>query len=86
MSPFPGFVKLFFFVALCGVQLQQVVDSYIIFSSQEDSACAGASSRLLCSHSFHWNLPEHIAVAPFPTVGYTDDAFQAIAKKVMAVL
>ncbi|GAQ79509.1 ABC transporter A family [Klebsormidium nitens] len=73
--------------ALSGfLTLQQVVDSYIIFSSQEDSACRGAPSRLLCSRSFHWNLPEHVAVAPFPTPGYTDDSFQAIAKKVMAVL
>jgi ATP-binding cassette subfamily A (ABC1) protein 3 len=63
-----------------------VVDSYIIFSSQEASVCSRGSSRLLCRRSFHYNLPEHISVAPFPTTAYTDDSFQAIAKKVMAVL
>ncbi|KAJ8624155.1 hypothetical protein MRB53_032685 [Persea americana] len=77
--------------------LQQVVDSFIIFSVQQnESDVAIGGSELPSFHTFEspslikvpWThfMPSNIRIAPFPTRAYTDDEFQSIVKKVMGVL
>ena len=79
------------------LQLQQVVDSFIIFSVQQnESDVAIGGSKLPSFHTFEspslikvpWThfMPSNIRIAPFPTRAYTDDEFQSIVKKVMGVL
>lgn len=78
---------LFFFS-----QLQQVIDSFIIYAAQATMT----NLQRLPSHSLDsdaqlkipWTQysPSDIRLAPFPTREYTDDEFQSIVKKVMGVL
>ncbi|XP_042485746.1 ABC transporter A family member 1 isoform X1 [Macadamia integrifolia] len=77
--------------------LQQLVDSFIIFASQQNlTDLAEKENELPPFHSFEnsstANLPwmhfspSNIRIAPFPTREYTDDEFQSIIKTVMGVL
>ncbi|KAJ9184819.1 hypothetical protein P3X46_004507 [Hevea brasiliensis] len=76
--------------------LQQVVDSFIIFSAQQTGTkAAGGHIELPSSNSSISSLlkvpwmqysPSKIRIAPFPTREYTDDEFQSIVKTVMGVL
>ncbi|KAI7740196.1 hypothetical protein M8C21_031110, partial [Ambrosia artemisiifolia] len=61
------------------VQLQQVMDSFIIFYAQQ---------KVPNSLKIPWSqfTPSTIRLAPFPTREYTDDEFQSIIKEVMGVL
>lgn len=83
----------FFFVGF--LQLQQLVDSFIILASQNSAETPVEHRGLLLNKSATNNnkgnpwskfSPANIRVAPFPTRAYTDDEFQSIIKKVMAVL
>ena len=75
------------------LQLQQILDSFIIFAAQQSDSGQIEPYSL---HSFDetsslkvpWMQfsPSHIRIAPFPTREYTDDEFQSIVKKVMGVL
>ena len=77
------------------MQLQQVVDSFIIYISQQTSLNT-KNSEPPSWHSLDtpsplkipWMQfsPSTIRVAPFPTREYTDDEFQSIIKEVMGVL
>ncbi|XP_048321587.1 ABC transporter A family member 1 isoform X2 [Ziziphus jujuba] len=73
--------------------LQQVLDSFIIFASQQSDTgnielsplhSSGAASSL--KEPWTRFTPSKIRIAPFPTREYTDDEFQSIIKKVMGVL
>uniref|UniRef100_A0A1D1XQT2 ABC transporter A family member 1 n=1 Tax=Anthurium amnicola TaxID=1678845 RepID=A0A1D1XQT2_9ARAE len=76
--------------------LQQLVDSFIIFAAQQNSATFGTWHREtpslnqsgIPSHDNHlWSkFTPNIRVVPFPTRAYTDDEFQSIIKNVMGVL
>lgn len=77
--------------------LQQVVDSFIIFASQQtETESSTEHLELPSSNSFNkssllklpWTKfsPSKIRIAPFPTREYTDDQFQSIIKRVMGVL
>lgn len=77
--------------------LQQVVDSFIIFASQQtETESSTEQLELPSSNSFNkssllklpWTKfsPSKIRIAPFPTREYTDDQFQSIIKSVMGVL
>ncbi|XAR68503.1 Maltose-transporting ATPase [Bertholletia excelsa] len=76
--------------------LQQVLDSFIIFASQQQIATNYAGATESSWHSagkpdmlkIPWAQfnPSNIRLAPFPTREYTDDEFQSIVKKVMGVL
>ncbi|KAJ4969915.1 hypothetical protein NE237_003014 [Protea cynaroides] len=77
--------------------LQQLVDSFIIFASQQNLTDLAEKDNVLPSfHSFEssstvnvpWThfTPSNIRIAPFPTREYTDNEFQSIIKKVMGVL
>lgn len=77
------------------LQLQQVVDSFIIFSAQQTvTNTANGHIELPSSNSSSsflkvpWTQmsPSKIRIAPFPTREYTDDEFQTIVKNVMGVL
>lgn len=81
----------------CFLQLQQVVDSFIIFASQQtETESSTEHIELPSSNSFNkssslklpWTKfsPSEIRIAPFPTREYTDDQFQSIIKRVMGVL
>jgi len=77
------------------LQLQQVLDTFIIFSAQQTYSTSqnieipsvqssdNASSLKFPLMQFS---PSNIRIAPFPTREYTDDEFQSIIKKVMGVL
>ncbi|CAL0326631.1 unnamed protein product [Lupinus luteus] len=77
--------------------LQQMVDSYIIFISQQSDLNSSIKSEELPLPGFYdtdfssripwtWFNPAHIRIAPFPTREYTDDQFQSIVKEVMGIL
>ncbi|KAL6987168.1 Phospholipid-transporting ATPase abca1, partial [Sarracenia purpurea var. burkii] len=76
--------------------LQQVMDSFIIYASQQTATNLDTQDTESPSwHSFDtpplkisWTQfsPSKIRLAPFPTREYTDDEFQSIVKKVMGVL
>ncbi|CAH8265610.1 unnamed protein product [Arabidopsis lyrata] len=70
--------------------LQQVVDSFIIFASQQNIDLPLSHSNLGSALSFElpWTLfsPSVIRMVPFPTREYTDDEFQSIVKSVMGLL
>ncbi|XP_048226165.1 ABC transporter A family member 1 isoform X2 [Ricinus communis] len=77
--------------------LQQLVDSFIIFSAQQSETKTSSeyielpssnSSRSSSSLNFTWKnfSPSTIRIVPFPTREYTDDEFQSIVKNVMGVL
>ncbi|XP_010279593.1 PREDICTED: ABC transporter A family member 1 [Nelumbo nucifera] len=75
--------------------LQHVIDSFIIFASQQDEAKIALednepslNSSGTASVKLPWTQfgPSNIRIAPFPTRAYTDDEFQFIIKKVMGVL
>lgn len=77
--------------------LQQVMDSFIIFASQEmetnilhvnhKHTLSNFSSRpSLPNMPWTQFSPSKIRIAPFPTREYVDDEFQSIVKKVMGVL
>ncbi|XP_023543867.1 ABC transporter A family member 1 [Cucurbita pepo subsp. pepo] len=77
--------------------LQQVMDSFIIFASQEmetnilhvsrNNTSSNSSSRpSLLNLPWTQFSPSKIRIAPFPTREYVDDEFQSIVKKVMGVL
>ncbi|XP_031740232.1 ABC transporter A family member 1 isoform X2 [Cucumis sativus] len=77
--------------------LQQVMDSFIIFASQEmeTNILHVNSKNTLSNFSSRTSLPNmpwtqfspsKIRIAPFPTREYVDDEFQSIVKKVMGVL
>lgn len=74
------------------MQLQQILDSFIIFAAQHSNSGLGDSSlsSISASSSFKgtWTefSPSNIRIAPFPTREYTDDEFQSITKSVMGVL
>lgn len=79
------------------LQLQQVMDSFIIFASQEmeTNILHVNSKNTLSNFSSRTSLPNmpwtqfspsKIRIAPFPTREYVDDEFQSIVKKVMGVL
>lgn len=79
------------------LQLQQVMDSFIIFASQEmetnilhvnhKHTLSNFSSRpSLPNMPWTQFSPSKIRIAPFPTREYVDDEFQSIVKKVMGVL
>lgn len=75
-------------------QLQQVMDSFIIFASQQrpDDGALGLYNfdivRNYSSTYISWKQfnPSNIRIAPFPTRAFTDDEFQSIVKSVMGVL
>lgn len=76
--------------------LQQVMDSFIIFAGQQNTAnsdleelLSSPDSTLLdtrLNSSWTQFSPSNIRLAPFPTPEYTDDEFQSIVKRVMGVL
>ncbi|ESQ52886.1 hypothetical protein EUTSA_v10016127mg [Eutrema salsugineum] len=70
--------------------LQQVVDSFIIFASQQNKDMPLSHSSLGSALPFElpWTLfsPSTIRMIPFPTREYTDDEFQSIVKSVMGLL
>ncbi|KAI4300797.1 hypothetical protein L6164_034132 [Bauhinia variegata] len=77
--------------------LQQVVDSFIIFISQQSDINPTRETielPLSGSHDTNFSFkvpwtqynPSHIRIAPFPTREYTDDQFQSIVKNVMGIL
>ncbi|XP_022152229.1 ABC transporter A family member 1 isoform X2 [Momordica charantia] len=77
--------------------LQQVVDSFIIFASQEmktntlhvsiENTSSNSSSRPSLPNLPRTQFsPSKIRISPFPTREYVDDEFQSIVKKVMGVL
>ena len=79
------------------MQLQQVIDSFIIFSAQntDNRSISDGSyvpelkfSDMVSLQKFPSMLyvPSNIRLVPFPTRDYTDDEFQSIIKKVMGVL
>lgn len=79
------------FDLLCTLlQLQQVVDSFIIFASQQnrDLPLSHSSLGSVLSLELPWTLfsPSKIRMVPFPTREYTDDEFQSIVKSVMGLL
>lgn len=79
------------------LQLQQVMDAFIIFAAQQSEANSTSQNIELTSTQslgteslpkfplMQFN-PSTIRIAPFPTREYTDDEFQSIIKKVMGVL
>ncbi|KAL0844738.1 hypothetical protein Bca101_017984 [Brassica carinata] len=70
--------------------LQQVVDSFIIFASQQnrDLPLSHLSLGLAVPFELPWTMfsPSKIRMVPFPTREYTDDEFQSIVKSVMGLL
>ncbi|KAH7855874.1 hypothetical protein Vadar_029947 [Vaccinium darrowii] len=76
--------------------LQQVLDSFIIYASQQTASKLDTGDTESPLHPFDarsppkipWRQfsPSKIRLAPFPTREYTDDEFQSIVKKVMGVL
>ncbi|KAJ0262481.1 ABC transporter A family member 1 [Hirschfeldia incana] len=70
--------------------LQQVVDSFIIFASQQNIDLPLSHSSLGSALPFElpWTMfsPSKIRMVPFPTREYTDDEFQSIVKSVMGLL
>ncbi|CAA0837437.1 ABC transporter A family member 1 [Striga hermonthica] len=76
--------------------LQQVMDSFIIFASQQQMTNSDTkelqslsdSTSSLTQLELPWMQfsPSNIRLAPFPTREYTDDEFQSIVKSVMGVL
>ncbi|KAJ4706360.1 ABC transporter A family member 1-like [Melia azedarach] len=77
--------------------LQQVVDSFIIFASQQTETNVAtenietpssnmSSSPLSLKQKWTQFSPSNIRIVPFPTREYTDDEFQSIIKSVMGVL
>ncbi|KAG8371966.1 hypothetical protein BUALT_Bualt12G0017800 [Buddleja alternifolia] len=76
--------------------LQQVMDSFVIFASQQRMTNSDTrelvspldSSLLRAQAEIPWTQfsPSNIRLAPFPTREYTDDEFQSIVKRVMGVL
>lgn len=83
-------------LSLSNVQLQQLMDSFIIYAAQQRGTNlvtedVGSPSNLSGVHSklqTPWTnfMPANIRLAPFPTREYTDDEFQSIVKTVMGVL
>lgn len=101
MSFMLPFRMLFFSYLLCLcskflLQLQQVMDSFIIYASQQTASKLDTDPIESPLHSIDapspprisWRQfsPSTIRLAPFPTREYTDDEFQSIVKKVMGVL
>ncbi|KAE9465926.1 hypothetical protein C3L33_02162, partial [Rhododendron williamsianum] len=78
------------------LQLQQVMDSFIIYASQQTASKLDTDAIESPLHSIDapsppkisWRQfsPSTIRLAPFPTREYTDDEFQSIVKEVMGVL
>lgn len=74
------------------LQLQQVLDSFIIFVAQQNEAgmvdeeIELPSNASLLKQSWTQFIPSNIKIAPFPTREYTDDEFQSIIKSVMGLL
>ena len=81
------------------MQLQQVMDSFIIFYAQQkmtnevneentDLSTPLSSNNQSDSLKIPWTqfMPSTTRLAPFPTREYTDDEFQSIIKDVMGVL
>ncbi|XP_058204038.1 ABC transporter A family member 1 isoform X1 [Rhododendron vialii] len=76
--------------------LQQVMDSFIIYASQQTASKLDTDAIESPLHSIDapsppkisWRQfsPSTIRLAPFPTREYTDDEFQSIVKEVMGVL
>ncbi|KAK6289772.1 hypothetical protein POUND7_001313 [Theobroma cacao] len=77
--------------------LQQVLDSFIIFASQQTKTGMDSENRefsplhstgATSSLELPWTQfsPTKIRIAPFPTREYTDDEFQSIIKSVMGLL
>lgn len=77
-------------------QIQQVLDSFIIFAAQQTAAVTGTVNIEMpivrppsaSSLKMPWAQysPTHIRIVPFPTREYTDDEFQSIVKTVMGIL
>ena len=80
------------FLLFFSLQLQQVLDSFIIFVAQQNEAnmvdeeIVLPSNTSLLKQSWTQFLPSNIKIAPFPTREYTDDEFQSIIKSVMGLL
>lgn len=81
----------------CFLQLQQVMDAFIILASQRaETDSTSQNIELTSAQSFDTASslklplmqfsPSSIRIAPFPTREYTDDEFQSIIKNVMGVL
>lgn len=78
------------------LQIQQVMDSFIIYVSQQKMANSTTkglglpeqSGSIRSGLTIPWTQfsPSNINIVPFPTREYTDDEFQSIIKKVMGVL
>lgn len=72
------------------LQLQQVVDAFIIFASQQniEMPLSRSSHGSALPFELPWTLfsPSKIIMVPFPTREYTDDEFQTIVKSVMGLL
>lgn len=78
------------------MQLQQVMDSFIILAAQqltknsdiEELVSVSDATLLQTQLKTPWTQfsPSNIRLAPFPTPEYTDDEFQSIVKRVMGVL
>lgn len=70
------------------LQLQQALDSFIIFAAQQSDTKDIELPSSLSSLKVPWTQygPSNIRIVPFPTREYTDDEFQSIIKSVMGVL
>lgn len=87
------FMRYLLIVSLLFLQLQQVMDSFIIFFAQQKVANVVSEDTIETIKSpnslkIPWSqfTPSTIRLAPFPTREYTDDEFQSIIKDVMGVL
>lgn len=85
--------RIHFSNAFVQLQLQQVLDSFIIFAAQQsDTKDIELPSSLSFGEPSFLNVPwmhyspSNIRIVPFPTREYTDDEFQSIIKSVMGVL
>lgn len=81
-----------FKLSLFLLQIQQVLDSFIIFVAQQttdvDIEMPIVPPPSASSLKIPWTQysPSHIRIVPFPTREYTDDEFQSIVKTVMGIL
>lgn len=92
-----NYTLLWLLILLYFLQLQQVLDSFIIFAAQQtESGIASQNIELTALRSagvtsslgLPWTQfsPSNIRIAPFPTREYTDDEFQSIIKSVLGLL
>lgn len=96
-SKFCANVSLWLLIYLLFLQLQQVLDSFIIFAAQQSESNIHANKKdpplsysldMAMPLNLPWTKfsPSKIRIVPFPTRSYTDEEFQSIIKRVMGVL